>query len=128
MNAGRELDALVAERVFGRIVDYGRHGPGQLIATNPRDEDDNWHDLPPYSTDIAAAWQVLEAVAVKGTDFYIEYSPSPYALYWCRFNDTTQGTWTKSGGSEDKRRGDAHASTAPHAICLAALEAVGVED
>jgi hypothetical protein len=49
MNAGRELDALIAEKVFGQWLTsdrlYADHAP-----------------IPAYSTDIAAAWQVWRKV------------------------------------------------------------------
>ena len=46
MDAGPEMDELVAERVMGSP----RPGPGFV----------RWAPVPRYSTDIAAAWQVVE--------------------------------------------------------------------
>jgi hypothetical protein len=117
MEAGRELDALVAEKVMGLICScriertycaiHGEYHTGSLRA---------------YSTEIAAAWEVVEKVAVKGIDFYLEKDPHR-SFYWCRFNDTIQGTFNREG-YEDTRLGEGTADTAPLAICLAALEAV----
>lgn len=59
MEAGRELDALVAEKVMGWNVcgtaDNDRAGiaPGQTASAVR---------IPPYSTDIAAAWEVVERI------------------------------------------------------------------
>lgn len=116
LEPGRELDALVAERVMGR---------------NPNLEP-LIRDAPAYSTDIAAAWEVAEKVKRKDImeygDFYLVWgnygadtTPKgphgqmiyPNALAWfCRIDMPT-------------RTVSATADTAPHAICLAALEAVG---
>jgi len=84
MEAGRELDALVAEKVFGwkwirfRYELGGAQGPEEAIQVSPDDfpgyfdEDSYMADdgkyprsyhprgRPAYSTDIAAAWFVVE--------------------------------------------------------------------
>lgn len=51
LQAGPELDALVAEKVMGFTVIYGFM---QVF------EDATPIDIPKYSTDIAAAWQIVE--------------------------------------------------------------------
>ncbi len=59
MEAGRELDALVAERVMGWQVSYAEK------RGRPPLQDDRWGrygPVPHYSTEIAAAWQVVEQV------------------------------------------------------------------
>lgn len=119
MKPGRELDALVAEKVMGwnRL---GRDGPS-LFGTPPRHRttDDlsgtgtgQWH-VPRYSTDIAAAWEVVERLDMLGSD-------------------------GPEGGLVLLRSGDVYmlqdevgihyesAPTAQHAICLAAIKAVVV--
>lgn len=60
----------------------------------------------PFSTNIAAAWEVVRKF---GPDI------------------TLDGTMVKDGESWHARirGGDAHGYSAPHAICLAALKAVG---
>jgi hypothetical protein len=72
MKAGRELDALIAERVMGwhnnrdnpnesgmwGIMDYRADGSPVLAA-----------DFPEYSTDMAAAWEVVEKLLAEGRDF-----------------------------------------------------------
>jgi hypothetical protein len=83
MGAGREMDALVAEYVMGwrwwRIEH--KHGPyyrlvsrreeeralnlGSLVHPLPDDGLDREVDADPYSTDIAAAWEVVEKMAER---------------------------------------------------------------
>lgn len=62
MNAGRELDALVAEKVMGWTWDENTAW-SPTGSRNARVADgDLWWWLPPYSTDIAAAWEVVERI------------------------------------------------------------------
>lgn len=109
MEAGRELDVLVAEKVMGlRVTTFS----GYDIATSCVivDANDTITDrVPHYSTEIAAAWQVVELFGVR-------HSLSLYQVgrWYCNF---------LVGG----KRLEACAPTAPHAICLAALRAVGEE-
>lgn len=93
MDAGRQLDALIAEKVMGHRVLY-------------------------YSTDISAAWLVVEELNKRG--------------YWCQMRtpfqagDDGDGYWagfTPHGVSGWNGRPDhwTSAETLPLAICLAAL-------
>jgi len=125
----RELDALVAEKVMGCKVlrhkypdgnrewlscgcDVSQQGyhPHDLNDDGPASDMLNW-----YSTDIAAAWQVVERLISMG--FYP-------GLIWgldmnsnktvCRFySNYPHTTWAQE-------------ESAPQAICIAALKAVGV--
>lgn len=123
MNAGRELDALVAEKVFGLHRNERGHWydvsgssiPCYYADTEPCDPS-SW--LPDYSTSIAAAWEVIERV-VSGK---VSENLEGFAL-------TVQpGT---IGASFSNLHGKGHfqsnGKTAPLAICLAALKAVGVD-
>ena len=56
MLAGREMDAWVQEKIFGLIT--LRASPS--IFTDIYDADSWLTSIPYYSTDIAAAWQVIE--------------------------------------------------------------------
>jgi hypothetical protein len=87
MPAGREMDALIAERVFKTT------------------EDDDWGSdgLLSFSTDIAAAWQVVEKLKPN----------YPLLDMYCI------GDWASSFG--DGEWGYGYAETAPLAICRAAL-------
>jgi hypothetical protein len=102
----RNIDALVAEHVMGWWL--------------AKDEDGEWcfmdgadfvcfnFDVPHYSTDIAAAWEVVEKMGHVG-------------LNW---DDTTNSPARWQCIME---RGEYYADTAPMAICLAALKAKGVD-
>jgi hypothetical protein len=52
--AGPELDAAIAQHVFGLVVYEG-------LCFHP-DDPEAISQIPPYSSDIAAAWTVLEVV------------------------------------------------------------------
>ncbi len=86
----RKIDALVAEHVMG--LDPNR-------AEFALDE---------YSTDIAAAWEVVEKMSVP-LEIIRHRDGKQWGVLDARFRNTT---W---------------ADTAPLAICLAALKAKGVE-
>lgn len=106
MKAGRELDALVAEKVMGwqDITDEHWGVPpgamGDSWAASP------FEPAPPYSTDITAAWQIM--------DYMLEQNDQQLFL---RFAHAVRSA----------PEGDlvAHVHTAARRICLAALRAVG---
>lgn len=104
LHAGRELDALVAERVMGwtRVRNEpavyptkSEHSSGQVIIAprgwmNPdgdvlhgqrpgTEPDDNYAiaDIPHYSTRIGAAWQVLEKMREMGWQITLHCAESP---------------------------------------------------
>ena len=103
MSPGRELDALVAEKVMGgrrmRTTDARYYWNG--LNTNG--------ELPAYSTDIAAAWTVVERLGDK-----------------FNFIGKCADGWNAVLFYDGNSHGEI-APSAPHAICLAALKAVGVE-
>jgi len=119
--SGRELDAAVAERVMGwKWQEHGSGGTRRRLLWSPdgkcgcrRWENDGQEeildDLPHYSTDIAAAWEVVEWMHEFGVQMWAGYDSdgNPFAAY----ND-----------------GDCHpylsADTVPQAICRLALMAV----
>ena len=122
----RELDALVAEKVTGWHSDcmcYGKPAP---------------HPPPAYSTSIAAAWEVVEKILelthpcpypapkYTGRGFRLEKRTEDQDdcdVWLCRLPETTAAPpheeMTYGVSAEDK--------SAPRAICLAALRAIGVE-
>lgn len=140
----RELDARVAEKVMGWTYFKSKHGhwvvrrpDGETIEpyfgaplfnsfSGEKYPEREWHDgadVPDYSTNIADAWDV---VAIIGEDFYLRLN-SP-----CTGCNVKTSSWEcgrvipgDSGHSEQEMLGEAE--TAPRAICLAALKAVGVE-
>lgn len=140
LKAGRELDALVAEKVMG-WVHYGNwwHDPKQKddsglvkngmkmmcrkddIKPTHNDDGDNigWHP----SSDISDAWEVVEKFKnvdgfIVSVDWCPHHEESP--RWFCEIVEMKNGKWT------DKFWRD-WADTAPLAICLAALKAVGYE-
>lgn len=138
----REIDALVAEKVMGyRFVQNRSHSgirqveailPTRLnepILTNavPVDHsawDGAWQigSVPAYSTDIAAAWTVVEKMRERGLWAKITSPFSPEDMtYWCGFTPMNMTGW--NGVPDFKAKAD----NAPMAICLAALAAVGVK-
>jgi len=107
--AGRELDALVVEKVMG----YRHHPWTQTIPEHwcrlPTGETCLFADLPHYSTSIAAAWEVVERL--------------PYRLVRIVREG---GSWYCTVGDELNYPMFApiRADTAPLAICRTALKAV----
>lgn len=147
MPAGREMDALIAEKVMGHRPEYGCFVDdtynGECVGTDgatdcllaeqklrkqkqiPGDCK-YWRiaEPEPYSTDIAAAWEVVEKIKDTNMDSYkygansFELSRNrpmqPSRLYACRFNSNNNGY--------------SYAETASLAICRAALKTVGVNE
>jgi hypothetical protein len=115
------MDALIAEKVMGWHLDEdgssaqqpdGTGGDGYCRRLGPGSG-----DFSP-STNIASAWEVVEKLTAI---------PRPY------FEVTTAGAYSERPGflaafdlDRPMKRVTATAETAPHAICLAALRAVGV--
>lgn len=122
MNSGRDLDALVAEKVMG--WDVSRDSLWQEVYEQPDDfvetskERKLRRTLQPYSTDIATAWDVVDKMSEKG-----EWTLNGQErLGW------TATFYASTGGMDAKvTRVEGTAETAAHSICLAALKAVGYE-
>lgn len=116
---GRELDALVAEKVMGNTL---APGPGAMgIVVNITE----LKRIPPYSTDIAAAWEVVEKI---GEGFTLGRSwekwvctSVPGDMWGCYIDEPGRYEMLNDGDYFE------WADTAPHAICLAALKAIGHE-
>ena len=116
MEPGRELDALVAEKVMGYRI------------FNPPPIDDPWEVLPDnsrgrpvlaYSTDIAAAWEVLEKMRLL-------LPGQEIMLYYC--DGWSVGALCQAAGTieiGDRFTDVESVATAPHAICLAAEALAG---
>lgn len=123
----RERDAIVARRVFGWEVfgrsaqvpaQYaGRPGPFWAPPVGEPGFSEHW-PIPNYTTDIAAAWAVIENLIARG------WTPdllSGYVAAWVVVVDAYQH-------NDDPVQWPvrAEADSAPEAICLAALRACGV--
>jgi hypothetical protein len=117
MEAGRELDALVAEKVMGVNTDrfiWKRYGKPDSI------QNEDYGGPRHYSTDIDAAWQVVEK---------LEQHPDEI-LFSCSRKGGKELVWEMRFR---KCRGNQHdyiasAPTAPLAICRAALLTLGGSD
>lgn len=115
---GRELDALVAEKVMGWRPWSGGYyygsADGQVMVC--LHENDGMARYWSPSTDIAAAWRVVERLHTGRT----------FGLDWLGF-DGEEWRCCFGWSENDDHLGFHHAeaATAPLAICLAALKAVG---
>jgi hypothetical protein len=119
--AGRELDAEIARRVF-RLHAFTTSGQtwwpeGERdghCTTNADGTGGRFH-LRHYSTDIAAAWQIIEHFQDAGwlVQLRCESDRDNYAADFFRFRDD----------APDDETGDVFAPTMPLAICRAALAA-----
>lgn len=98
MKAGRELDALIAEKVRGWIV----FNKGTFLEYH--------RNLPPFSTDIAAAWEVVSLFVAKQVTVVIRQSED-------------DGFWVV--GFDEHW---AHSPSISEAVCLAALKAAGYKE
>jgi len=130
MNAGPELDALVADKVMG--LEHREWAPyAAPEGWFPKDHPDccpksengfipHGHEHPSelsYSTDIEAAWEIVDHLT-KTTK------------QWFHLQQYSTGTSAKfeiSGAGDLDCEFEADEITAPHAICMAALKAVGVK-
>jgi hypothetical protein len=108
MNAGRELDALVADKVMGKPWSGAMAWCAGATEGFPV-------GLDSYSSDMSAAWRVVENIRARGFCIYISASklnvaPDGWKVYFeGRLN------WPCVVGE-----------SLTLAICLAALKAVGV--
>lgn len=117
MKPGRELDALIAEKIMG----WRRVGPDEPPKSGWRSSTGYWHaeednawekGLPRYSTDIAAAWDVVDKIKDIKPDH--AFSLESYKGKWSA--DFVLKDYDNYNCGEG-------ASSAPLAICLAALRA-----
>jgi len=113
MNAGRELDVIIGEKVmdFPGCDNCGeKTGCGCAMA-------DIGSSLPQYSTDLYAAWLVVEKLREK---YDGHFSLLAFTTNW-------RAGWDTPCGEDPTRsfKRFVEAPTAPLAICLAALEVVG---
>ena len=142
--AGRELDALVGEKVFGLKVEWlpapehpHHHGKNVPIepqtGSYPPNGEGPWCAMywviPHYSTDIGAAWEVVERVADGHVGTYdamevlLSYGPERCHV---KIYDSSPGGYVGPAGEDIPQAPGVGlwASSAPLAICLAALQAV----
>jgi hypothetical protein len=150
MKAGRELDALIAEKVMGWKPRQSKHGYWNLDGPNGEHFTDIdrrdytaqydketgqkvqqapwweyfWDEIPFYSTNIADAWEVVEKLGRwRGFDFML-VMPNPEQTFHLH---TYEAGWYEATNDGPERRVVSDADTAPLAICIAALKAVSQE-
>lgn len=114
MKAGRDLDKLIAERIMGyRFCTLHPWAEDKFDGYIRCDECGDYAPYwKPYSTDIAAAWKVVDSISIEWG-----ISLTGVGMVWrCLF-----GKRTDIG---DGHKVEAEADTAPLAICLAALKAI----
>ena len=134
MKPGRELDKLIAEKVFGEQflpfadwaktnkldisnIELGNYAELEHFQLLHQEAEDSWmSSLPQFSTDISAAWQVVEKLENDGF-YYIVSNDLKGVL-----SRSTWASFGKFGELIIKAKGE----TVPEAICLAALKVVAV--
>lgn len=120
--AGRELDAEIAERVFG----WKKYRVAQYPPMSQGAEDRCWHrpgidapcSLPLFSTGVAAAWMVVERMLELGWYGEVRLCDDGSSA---SFNPVGPGHYVKR--SVDPREGNAAL-----AVCLCALAALSAKE
>jgi len=130
MKAGRELDALVAEKVMGMeptedpwIFRWRYPEPTRgmkIVYIDAPDPSRAWNLFQP-SADIKAAWEIVEKLKSEGLRLILTPTADGYEAGFLWFKPEQEFTcWTAACDGQ-------YCKSAPHAICLAALKAKGVE-
>lgn len=120
MEAGRELDALIAEKVMGWSYKPYYNGGGEWVKDGRKVAFGGFDggSLPRYSTDIAAAWLVVEKMGNwHGFDFLVQ-------MLQPRGSNTYEAGWYEQDYDGFQPRATGDADTVPLAICLAALKTI----
>lgn len=121
MDAGREMDALVAERVMGWAIFTHNEGPNPPYWYREETDNHSFHlPIPKFSTDIAAAYAMEERIEELGlTERYIV----ELARIACGYDGLPETLIRLQRGLyEDQIWAMVHASPADR--CRAALRAV----
>lgn len=108
--AGRELNAIVAEKVMGTVCVCGSNEIGAQCC----------NEFPNYSTEIADAWLVVGMLRQHHWHLLMNDTMAAYRAVFFTTADTAN--WDRFSVSPTDRW--AFAETAPLAICLAALKAI----
>lgn len=131
MTAGREMDALLAEKVMGytlsdlSLLAYPKY---KLFDIESGEFSGYVKEVPHYSTDIAAAWQVVEQVTKTQCDdtgsFYVFKIVKKHHK-WCTYIKHPLWSGIHSELGKNYEMHQAYADTAPLAICRCALKVAG---
>lgn len=112
LKPGRELDALIAEKVMGipkaEIEDWNNCYKREKRGCFHWAYEDH---LKKYSTSIAAAWEAVEKMQSNDWGMILDNLKDFLGNFDCHFD-------------RDRSHFSASSESAPHAICLAALKAV----
>lgn len=114
MPAGRELDGIVAQKIFCSQIYKGYYPEDHM----ERREDRPWEQMPYYSDDIAAAMQAAEKYQAKGYTIQLHLMPNGKACATVIAPPKDDKDWPP--------RYEAAADTLAHAICLALLATLTV--
>ena len=131
MPAGREMDALLAEKIMGYTLSelslpaYPKY---KLFDIESGEFSGYVKEVPHYSTNIADAWEVVKRMPIpfkleKCWEKAYQIGPEGWSACWCTDADC-------EGCNENSRctnGDDAWAETAPLAICRYALKVAGVK-
>ena len=106
----KALDAKIAERILGAELSWSplRERPEEQYFL---DGSMSVRPLLKYSEDIKAAWLVVEYMNIQN--------------HLLSLNHRKNGEWDAVFWYDSDKEAEGIGSTAPHAICLAALKAVG---
>ena len=113
----RELDALVAEKVMGLATIIVSSNAGDVPAVVADDSPIGFRMTPRYSTDIAAAWLVVEKMRQKGYSVRID-------CQWGKISGEPWDVWFRGGRSYTQRL----SLSLPHGICRAAVDELTRDD
>jgi hypothetical protein len=121
VEGGRELDRLIAEQIMGWRYYASGYGlaaqrPYWVTPQGPFTAD----NLPRFSADVAAAWQVVQYLTEQGCDWRI-------ATGWDQSSGTAGWQVSVVRGRPNERQGNAFAEVVPLAICRAALAAADAD-
>lgn len=122
--AGPELDKLIAEKVFG-YVDVHINMLGRMWVKDKK-SDDCRHTLPGdgrFSTDISAAWEVVEKMKEKDFWWSSSFKSGIFKANINKPGHEVEFRRVKLGINDEPHDYVAIAETLPLAICLAALSA-----
>lgn len=109
----RDIDRKIAKLMGWRYREYYLDGKSTMGWFQSNGNFADLDRVPSYTTDIAAAWMVVEKMSGGRSDNFSIHRTG--GRYGCRFRDIE---------SADKPE-FSEADTAPMAICLAALRALG---
>lgn len=135
----RGMNNIRQECIYGiDAMPWGTHGGKQpvrlwVVPGGPGD----YQEIPRYSSTWAGLGLVVEAMQARGYQFMLEWAPrrgtrlnlDTGELRPCPLWSASWGTKSPlmHGPDSDYRRGRGEADTAPMAVALAALKALGVE-